>query len=347
MRAVLSILLILATLSAQVVGEKSFSRGLFSFNRVFGLPRGGGLFGKNNEDSDATSVAATTESGAAVEKFPAMSREEVEEWLEHIPVFAVTNEESQPVVLKPDGDKSVFFFFVSPLMANATLDQLKKSTDMQMKVSPFSLGKIWFNLLDGGGKEITLKSPEDDSKSTGEVEARLIANERDLMGARMLLTMNPEDGEKLQNGGEMTQEMAAAAIEKATKESPKFKANFNEIPVFTILQMRMVKAPEEGKEPDPSESMLPMYFSLENMFSTWQNFLSKVPVEQQGVEPAMQVMALHELVDMMQKECEIDFRNVVLVPAIPVAAGAEQQAMSPAASASPMDSMGGGTLGDL
>lgn len=77
-----------------------------------------------------------------------MTQEEIEDWMEHIPVFAVTDANGAGVVLKPDEDTSVFYFFFNPLAANATLTQLKSANDeMELKVSAFSLGKIWFKLL--------------------------------------------------------------------------------------------------------------------------------------------------------------------------------------------------------
>jgi hypothetical protein len=89
-----------------------------------------------------------TATATETKKYPAMSQQEVEEWLEHVPVFAVTDSSGAGVVLKPDDDTSVFFFFMSPLMANATLNQLKdQNSEMELRVSAFSLGKIWFNIL--------------------------------------------------------------------------------------------------------------------------------------------------------------------------------------------------------
>jgi hypothetical protein len=90
--------------------------------------------------------------------YPALSQAEIEEWLEHIPVFAVTDSQGSGVVLKPDNDTSVFYFFMNPMQANATLQQLKGANpDMDLKVSAFSLGKIWFNLLQSGAnKEVTV-----------------------------------------------------------------------------------------------------------------------------------------------------------------------------------------------
>lgn len=161
----------------------------------------------------------------------------------------------------------------------------------------------------------------------------------------MLLTMTPEDSEKMKTGEAMTQEMAQKAIEKAMTESPKFKATFNEVPVFTIAQMRMQRQPQEG-ETGEAVTLLPMYFSLQNMVGTWQQFMSSAAPEMQGVEPAINLMSLHDLVAMMSKECEIDFRNVVLVPSAPESEGGAPGA-APAASADSMASMGGATLGDI
>ena len=91
---------------------------------------------------------------------PPLTQTEIEEWLEHIPVFAVTDSAGQGVVLKPDNTSSVFYFFLSPLMANATLTQLKSvNEDMDLRVSAFSLGKIWFNILNADkDKEVIVSS---------------------------------------------------------------------------------------------------------------------------------------------------------------------------------------------
>jgi len=277
-----------------------------------------------------------------------MTQQEIVEWLEHIPVFAVTDSNGAGVVLKPENDTSVFYFFLNPLQANATLQQLKGANEeMDLKVSAFSLGKIWFNLLNADpDKEVTLKAPgSEDEEAVKGVEYRLVPDTRDLLGARMLLTMSPEDGEKLKEGGGMTPEMAQAAIKKAMTDSPKFKATYNEIPIFTIAQMRMQKQPAEGESGEPI-TLLPMYFSMQNMVGTWQEFMKQAPADVQGVEPAINLMSLHDLVEMMQKESEIDWRHVVLVPPAPVAAGGGD-ASSVTAEPNPMAQMGGATLGDI
>ena len=75
-------------------------------------------------------------------------QEEVEDWLAHIPVFAVTDSKGSGVILRPDNETSVFYFFMSPMMANATLETLKSSNEnMDLRISAFSLGKVWFKVL--------------------------------------------------------------------------------------------------------------------------------------------------------------------------------------------------------
>lgn len=291
-----------------------------------------------------------------------MTEEEVEDWLAHIPVFAVTDKKGSGIVLKPDNETSVFYFFMSPQMANATLAQLKGTNeDLDLQISAFSLGKIWFRVLNSkSDTQVKLKeagkAPEEGITTTEGVEYRLVPDTRDLLGARMLLTMDPEDGEALKNGGSLTPEMAQAAIQKAMTGSPKFNSTFNEIPVFMIQQMRMQKQPAEGEaasniDPSQLETILPMYFNLQNMVSLWQRFTSQSP-EAKGVEPAINLMDLFELVAKLQEESEVDFRNVVLVPATPMG-GAQTSEQAAAASASapsgddPFKMPGDTTLGDL
>lgn len=350
MRSYLSSGLFLALSSIVGASAPSFHRGS-TISPLFGV-RGGGLFGKDSTDV-ATAVTKET-----MEKFPAMTQDEVEEWLAHIPVFAVTDSKGNGIVLKPDDTSSVFYFFMSAQMANATLAQLKGTNeDLDLRVSAFSLGKVWYKVLKTD-KETTVKLKEPGSTSdegvvTNDVEYRLVPDTRDLLGARMLLTMDPADGEALKSGGQLTPEMAQAAIKKAMSESPKFNSTYNEIPVFMIQQMRMQKQPEEGAEVSESAvTLLPMYFNLQNMVALWQQFTSQSP-EAKGVEPAINLMDLYELVEKMQEESEIDFRNVVLVPPTPMGAdpmdgsAVTGQPVSSQSTDEPFKMPGDTTLGDL
>mmetsp|Transcript_35983 Transcript_35983/g.61380 ORF Transcript_35983/g.61380 Transcript_35983/m.61380 type:complete len:368 (+) Transcript_35983:95-1198(+) len=328
---------------------------------VFGIARGGGIFGGGNKKKDAVADVKDKLKAESGETFPALSQEQIEEWLGHIPVFAVTDSNGAGVVLKPDNETSVMYFFFSPQMANATLAQLKSTNDqIDLKLSAFSLGKIWFKMLNNGDnqQEIKLKQPgADDSEAEvlagGNVEYRLVPDTRDLLGARMLLTMTPEDGEEMKKAGDsMTPELAQKAVEKAMTESPEFKENYNEVPVFLIAQMRMQKpASDEGAE---AQTILPMYFSLQSMVTTWQQFMaSQNDPELKDMEPAINVMNLHKLVEMMKEPSEIDFRSCLLLPPIPTGPmggpGAAAAGMgAPAGAEAQMAGMGGGgTLGDI
>jgi hypothetical protein len=184
-----------------------------------------------------------------------------------------------------------------------------------------------------------------ESTTTKGVEYRLVPDSRDLLGARMLLTMTPEDSEKMKEAG-MTPELAAETLKKAMAEAPKFNATFNEIPIFTIAQMRMQKKPEAGDDGE-TVTLLPMYFSLQNMVGTWQQFMSSAPAELQGMEPAINLMSLHELVDLMQRESEVDWRNVVLVPGVPIEGGPVPAQATAAPGGTDLASMGGATLDDI
>ncbi len=100
--------------------------------------------------------------------YPAMTQEEVEEWLGHIPVFAVTDSNGAGVVLKPDNETSVFYFFMSPMMANATLQTLKGTNeDMDLKISAFSLGKIWYSVLNADKDKEVKVSKRSDVRKVG------------------------------------------------------------------------------------------------------------------------------------------------------------------------------------
>jgi Tic22-like family len=140
-----TLLLFYCGLTSVASNPRSFARG--AAVPLFGI-RGGGLFGGKDDASSSKSDSGTATAVGDKKTYPAMSQEEVEDWLEHIPVFAVTDASGSGVVLKPDNDTSVFYFFLNPLSANATLSQLKSvNEDMDLKVSAFSLGKIWFKLL--------------------------------------------------------------------------------------------------------------------------------------------------------------------------------------------------------
>lgn len=289
-----------------------------------------------------------------------MTHEEIEDWLGHIPVFTVTDKKGMVVVMRPDNETSISYFFMSPAMANATLAQLKAAgaENMDLQISAFSLGKLWFTIFKANStdEEVKIKSPNSVGNEEGNqivkgVEYRLVPDTRDLFGARMLLTMGEEENKALKDAGSITPEIAQAAIKKAMTSSPKFNGTYNEVPVFVIQQMRLVKQPAEGEKKDSKEpeTMLPMYFNLQSMVSTWQKFTSQSP-ETTGMEPAINLMDLSELVELMQQESTVDWRKVILMPQSNIltesSAGAADADVTSMDSQSQIPGMGQ-TLGDL
>ncbi|GMH67062.1 hypothetical protein TL16_g04583 [Triparma laevis f. inornata] len=321
---------------------------------LFGvIPRGGGLFSKGSAGAVAdkpADLSSTSPSTTATKTYPAMTEEEVMEVLDDIPVYSVTDPSGQGVVLKnPETGTSLFYFYISPGMANATLGELKKSNpSLELQVQAYRLGQVYFKILrNDTSKESSVKLVKGESVesegSKSNVEYRLVPDTRDLIGARMLLTMEKEDGEEVKKNGGMTKELAEKTIRKAMTESRKFNESWGEIPVFMIQQMRIQTKAEEGK---PALQMLPMYFSLSDMVTVWQQFAASDP-KAGASEPAIHLMSLEELVDNMLAGGEVDFKSVLLIAASgkePVKPG-EAPAAAPAAG---MGGMGGGkTLGDL
>jgi len=176
------------------------------------------------------------------------------------------------------------------------------------------------------------------------IDYRLVPDSRDLMGARMLLTMNKEDGDRIKPNNELREKDAQVLIDKAMTSSPKFNSSFNEIPIFMIYQMRM-QNPEVGGEKVNITQILPVYFSLQNMMETWQKCMRSKTSFGQNVEPAVYLMDLYEIVEKIQHDSLIDYRNIVLVP---------PSQMQPLESSSILreendllHQIGGNTLGDL
>ena len=133
----------------------------------------------------------------------------------------------------------------------------------------------------------------------------------DLMGARVLTGFKEGDVKKLKEAVETPNApQALSIIQKASTDATSFNSPFDQIPVFAIAQMRVRKKDEEG---NPSgEPMLPMHLSTKTMSDTWNQFIAHSP-QFTDAEATLQLVELHRLIDMMQKDSDFDFRNVVFV----------------------------------
>mmetsp|Transcript_19567 Transcript_19567/g.40849 ORF Transcript_19567/g.40849 Transcript_19567/m.40849 type:complete len:346 (-) Transcript_19567:41-1078(-) len=288
----------------------------------FGIPNGGGLFGGKGS-SASTSAPLASDAGksiadGATKTYPPMSEEEVTSILDDIPIYSITDSTGQGVVLKnPTTGSSIFYFYVSPGMANATMGELKKSNpSLDLQITAYRLGQVYFKILKNStttSSDVKLVKGDkvESSPVSSSVDYRLVPDTRDLIGARMLLTMSSKDGEELEKAGGMTQEIAQKTIKRAMTESEKFNSTYNEIPVFMIQQMRIQT---KATPSNPSQQMLPMYFSLSDMVGVWQEFANQDD-KAKGQEPAIHLMELDELVSNMMAGGEIDFRSILLMGA--------------------------------
>mmetsp|Transcript_12652 Transcript_12652/g.26926 ORF Transcript_12652/g.26926 Transcript_12652/m.26926 type:complete len:262 (-) Transcript_12652:253-1038(-) len=109
------------------------------------------------------------------------------------------------------------------------------------------------------------------------VDYRLVPDTRELAEAQKILS--PDDAEP----------------------TDYFRSAYNEIPVFVDLSLR-VQGGDGGKK-------LPMYFSLQDLIDSCQQADAS-----ESYEPTINVSNFCTLVEQMQAESDMDFRNVVMVP---------------------------------
>jgi hypothetical protein len=253
--------------------------------------------------------------------YPALSEEEIMDVL-NVPIFAITDHNGNGAVLsaKPD-NANVVYFFLSEQMAQQALQSMQAANQgMNLRVSALHLGKVWFKMLHndklrGGKVELTHVDPNAPTVFK-EVQMRLVPEIRDLVGARLLQGLDPNDVPRLQDAIENgDQDTARALIRTATEKSEEFKEPFNKIPVFMVSQLRMQKRdPSGGDGYEPgSVQKFPMFLSPKTMLHVYQAFVKNSPGAE-NLQPTLQLGELHKIVEMMQHESEMDFRNVVLLP---------------------------------
>jgi hypothetical protein len=122
------------------------------------------------------------------------------------------------------------------------------------------------------------------------------------MSARTLLT---EDSD-----------VANEDVANEEKEStPQFNRPYNDIPLFCVDNMPLTNQNEKVKAfLNKMVSSSYMFFSSHSMFDV----LDKISGDGYD-ETKDDLMSLHEVVELMQKEGTIDIRNTVLVPPTPLA----------------------------
>mmetsp|Transcript_23968 Transcript_23968/g.70705 ORF Transcript_23968/g.70705 Transcript_23968/m.70705 type:complete len:275 (-) Transcript_23968:231-1055(-) len=178
---------------------------------------------------------------------------------------------------------------------------------------------------------LNLQMKQPGKETTRNVRFRLVPGARDLVGARVLLGLNPQDAEALRIALEPSPvgdgtvpsdaDGARSIIERATENSPAFKSPFDEVPVFLMPRMRVTRPHADGLDDQPK---LPLFLSSRNMVKTFLNMARENPEimashmgsEGDNLQPIVQLVELGRIVEMMQEESEMDFRNVVILPPV-------------------------------
>lgn len=319
--------------STSIPPSAAVSSSSSSSHALFGV-RGGAFFGFGRSSSKSRGGGDDGEGGdggggAPSGRFPALSQDEIEEKL-NVPVYGLTDAHGNGVILSDNERNSVFHFFFSRHMADAALRAVCDANvgAPPLKVSAFHLGKCWFKLINGpasreyrlkkyrggGGGDDSGDAPggNDDDEVTRRVIFRLVPNAKDLMGARILTGLKPGDVERLKDAVEEPNHVKALSIIQgaANSGSSSFDSPYDQIPVFTIAQMRVRKKDDDGNS--VGEHMMPFHFSTKTMSETWTEFVNRSP-QFHDAEATLQLIELHTMIGMMQSESDFDFRNVVFI----------------------------------
>lgn len=213
-----------------------------------------------------------------------------------MPVFGVVSEDSGDAVLlrEPETEESIAYFFFNPDTANSAFAGLKeKGGGADWAITRFTLGDIWFELLDGGDAG----GQSDGGRFVMDgVEYRLVPDGVVLGGARALLEQSAE----------------AMGVEP----SEAFFAPYNEVPVFLDQGLR-IEIDEEER--------FPMYLGLQDLVQTCQMVMTDESGESSEYQAMVVVADLRDLVNQMQEESEVDFRRTVMFPPTPQQVQASQQ----------------------
>ena len=286
------------------------------------IPRGGGWFGNNQNNKKNKNNNSNSNNDPP--KFPPLSEEEIEEKL-NVPVFGITDLQGNGVTVrhKNNGKDDIVFLFFSQQMAEQARHSLEANNqDLELKTVALDLGKMWFRLLHNETAVMTLKKRTgksiDHSRSIQKrVTFRLVADARNLLGARLLTTLKPEQAQRLTSAMQTgNKEEAQAIAAQASSQSQHFTQPYDEIPIFAMPHMRAQKRSEDDSSV-VGDPVMPMFFGVKNMVQTFLHNAQKEPnFSMQTTEAKIQLIEIHELVKLMQSESNFDFRNIVLLPLV-------------------------------
>ena len=212
--------------------------------------------------------------------FPPLSKEEIMNLLETVPVYAITEtgeEQDQGLVLlkEQNNPNDLAYFFFSADTANEVFAPIRlKKPDAAWAVTEYRLGIVWFELF---------KDPEPG------IEYRFIPDGQNLGGARQLIE-------------EQSKQLGAVTPDV-------FQMAYNQIPVFIDQFLRIQTRDGDEK--------FPLYLGIQDMITTCQQAAASSTSstsEEVLYEASINVADLDTLLTQMQSESESDFRKAVLIP---------------------------------
>jgi len=165
-------------------------------------------------------------------KYPPLSKEEIMEMLDSVPVYAVTNGEDEEglVLLKePNNPNDIAYFFFSPETANQVFSPIRgKNPNASWAVTQYQLGLVWFDLYKDANPGI---------------EYRFIPDGQNIGAARQLIE-------------EQSKQLGVTNVPNV------FEMSYNQIPVFIDQFLRIQN--RNGEE------QFPLYLGIQDMITTCQ-----------------------------------------------------------------------------
>jgi len=290
-------------------------------------------FATDNKKKKSTTSSSTTSSMSMSTSslYPALRRDEVQAFLDTVPVYAVTepNQEGLVLVKEKNNPKDIAYFFFSPQAANDVFTPLRQnkkkindmynvaaaaaatggiedpgavddSGDAEWNVSAYPLGLVWFELITG--------EPEGQNEDgTGGVEYRLLPAPDDLIGAQNLLR-------------EQAKQQGKSTSTTSSSTNDLFRAPYNEVPIFVDQFLRVTTAAAAAAaaagtttdDNNKQEEKVPMYIGLQDLMKTCNQAIKATSGDYQA---AMSVISLQDLItEMMAPNGNTnDYRKAILV----------------------------------
>ena len=252
-----------------------------------------GLFSTTNKGFGSSDEKAATATSKKKKLYPSMSRDEVQSFLDTVPVYAVTepNQEGLVLLKEKDNPNDIAYFFFSPKAATTVFAPLKK--EGEWSVSAYPLGLVWFELIDN--------DPEKSEDGTRGIEYRLLPEPDDLIGAQNLLR-------------EQAKQQGTTAKSSSSEVDELFRLPYNEVPIFVDQFLRVSTATSaEEAATDAVEEKVPMYLGLKDLMETCNRAIKASSGEYQA---AMSVISLKDLIDEMMNTNgnTNDYRKAILAP---------------------------------